>query len=64
MKIQLVPKQAEPSQEVRRQKLELLAQEWLAILLNGGNYKSCGLMLSTIGTNWLRGQGHDVVVLS
>jgi len=64
MKIQLIPRQAEPNQEVRRQKLEHLAQEWLEILLNGGNYKSCGPMLSTIGTDWLRGQGHDVVVLS
>lgn len=63
MEVRLVPKQASPSEETRRQKLEQLAQEWIEILLSGGNYKSCGLMLSTIGTDWLRGRGHDVLVL-
>ncbi len=63
MKIKLTPRKTDPNQEMRRQKLEGLAQEWAEILLNGGNYKSCGLMLSTIGTDWLRGHGHDVIVL-
>jgi hypothetical protein len=63
MRIHLIPKQPSPNLEMRRQKLEKEAQKWWEFLLNGGDYKSCGVVLSTIGTDWLRDSGHDVLFL-
>lgn len=57
--ISLIPKQSDPLAEMRRRRLEELAQLCMDRVRDGGDHEIWGSILSSIGSDWLSGNGHD-----
>jgi hypothetical protein len=57
--ISLTPKQSDSNEEMRRRRLEELAQLCIDRVSDGGDYRIWGSILSQVGTEWLSGSGHD-----
>ena len=57
--ISFTPKQFDPYEEMRRRRLEGIAQLCMDRVTNGGDYKIWGSILSSVGTDWLNGSSHD-----